>query len=152
MAKKLNCEVSSSHTLSVTVANGNKVISQSSCLGFCWEMNGEEFVADLRLLKLGGCDAVLGVDWMKEVSPISFDFNKMEVTFEKEGWRKTLVGSHKVGVCKMISRKRLHRMLKSKLAQVAQLFSIHTMESILKEQGEESHLAEAVDNNSHNPW
>ena len=40
---------------------------------------------DLRLLKLGGCDVVLGVDWMKQVSPISFDFNRMEVTFEKGG-------------------------------------------------------------------
>ena len=39
---------------------------------------------DLRLLKLGGCDVVLGVNWMKNVSLICFDFNKMEVTFEKE--------------------------------------------------------------------
>jgi len=62
MAKKLGCEVSNSHSLSVIVANGNKVLSQSSCLGFCWEMNGEEFMADLILMKLGGCDVVLGED------------------------------------------------------------------------------------------
>lgn len=40
--------------------------------------------ADLSLLQLGGCDVVLGVDWMKRVNPISFDFNRMEVSFEKE--------------------------------------------------------------------
>ena len=62
MARKLGCEVSNSHPLLVTMANENKVLSQSSCLGFCWEMNGEKFVAYFRLLKLGGCDVVLGVD------------------------------------------------------------------------------------------
>jgi len=82
-------------------------------------MNGEEFVADLRLLNLGDCDVVLGVDWMKGVSPISFDFNKMEVTFEKDGKKKTLTGSQKYGVCKMISGKRLQMTFKSKLSQVA---------------------------------
>ena len=64
-------------------------------------MQGELFEANLRLLKLGGYDLVLGVDWMKNVSPINFDFNKMEVTFEKEG-RKCLTGSKEVGTYKMI--------------------------------------------------
>ena len=35
---------------------------------------------------------VLGVDWMKEVSPINFDFNRMEVSFEKDGKKMTLPG------------------------------------------------------------
>ena len=95
-------------------------------------MNGENFSTDLRLLKLGSRDVVLGVDWMKGISPISFDFNKMEVTFEKDGNKKVLSGNPEVGVCKIIFDKRLHRMLKSKLSQVAQLFSIHAMEVTLR--------------------
>ena len=71
------------------MANGSKVMSNLTCAGFCWEMQGEGFEAKLRLLKLGECDVVLGVDWMKDVSPISFDFNKMEVTFAKEGKQMT---------------------------------------------------------------
>lgn len=46
---------------------------------------GEDFEVDSRLLRLGGCDMVLGVDWMREVNPICFDFKKMEVIFEKGG-------------------------------------------------------------------
>jgi len=53
----------------------------------------------------------------------------MEVTFEKDGKQKTLTGSQVSGVCKMISGKRLQWMFKSKLSQVAQLFSIHALES-----------------------
>ena len=84
VAKKLRCQLTGTQPLSVTVANGQKVLCKSACVGFCWQMQGESFEADLRLLKLGGCDMVLGVDWMREVSHICFDFNKLEVTFERE--------------------------------------------------------------------
>ena len=50
---------------------------------------------------------VLGVDWMKHVSPICFDFNKMGVIFEEEGKWMTLIGSKELGICKMITRRRL---------------------------------------------
>ena len=53
------------------------------------------------------CHIVLGVDWMKEVSPVNFDFNKMEVTLEKEGRRVVLQGNMEVGTCKMIKGKKL---------------------------------------------
>ena len=114
--KKLKCPLIDTQPLTVIVANGNKVMSRSACAGFCWEMQGEEFEADLRLLKLGGCDVVLGVDWMKHVSLICFDFNKTEVTFEKEGRRMTLIGSKEVGVCKMIMGKCLQKMFRQKVA------------------------------------
>ena len=59
-------------------------------------MQGERFEADLRLLQFGGCDVVLGLDWMKGVRPISFDFNRMEVSFEKEGRRLILTRVRKL--------------------------------------------------------
>ena len=61
-------------------------------------------------------------------SPISFDFSKMEVMFEKDGRRMTLTGSPKTGICKMIIGRKLQKILKSKWTQVAQLFSIHVVE------------------------
>ena len=61
---------------------------------------------------------------MKEVSPISFNFNKMEVSFDKEGRKMTLSGEKEVGSCKMISRRKLHKMLRSKWCQLSQLFSL----------------------------
>ena len=70
------------------------------------------------MLKLGGYDVVLGVDWMKHVSPIYFNFNKMEVTFEKDGRRLMLVGSKEVGMCKMITGKRLQKLLKCRMSRV----------------------------------
>jgi len=71
---------------------------------------------DLQLLKLVCCDIVLGVDWMKTVCPISFDFNKFSIAFEKDGRKLTLAGSLDMGLCKMIMGKRLQKMLKNKLS------------------------------------
>ena len=48
-------------------------------------MQGAEFVANLRVLELGGCDIVLGVDWMRKASPLTFDFKKLEVMVEIKG-------------------------------------------------------------------
>ncbi|XP_052171653.1 uncharacterized protein LOC127787633 [Diospyros lotus] len=126
IARKLKCELSNTQPLAVTVANGSKVLSRSACLGFCWMMQGETFKTDLRLLKLRGCHIMLGVDWMKDVSPINFDFNKMEVTMEKDGRRVTLQGNVESGICKMIKGKKLQKLFKYKIAQVAQLLSIET--------------------------
>jgi hypothetical protein len=56
--------------LVVTVANGNVMLCDSYTARFTWFMQSYEFVADLRILKLGRCDMVLGVDWLRKFSPI----------------------------------------------------------------------------------
>lgn len=70
-------------------------------------MGGHDFAVDLQILRLGGCHIVLGVDWMRTVSPLVFDFNILEVTFEKEGQKITLRGRTKMGDCKLVIGKRL---------------------------------------------
>jgi len=53
---------------------------------------------------------------MKGVNSISFDFNRMEVSFEKEGRKMTLIGGKEAGVCKMITGRKLHKVFWSKWA------------------------------------
>jgi len=93
-------------------------------------MQGERFEVDLRLLQLGGCDVVLGVDWIKGVSPISFDCNRMKVSFENEGRRMILTGGKEARTCKMITGRGLQKVLKGKWSQLANLFSIITSEEL----------------------
>ena len=59
--RRLRCPLKETQPLSVIVANGNRVISESVYPGFNWEMQGEKFEVDLRLLQLGGYDVVLGL-------------------------------------------------------------------------------------------
>jgi len=71
-------------------------------------------MADLRVLQLRGCDIVLRVDWMRTISPLTLDFNKLEVMVEIEGIRLTLLGRLEQGECKMIGGKKLQKMMLKK--------------------------------------
>jgi hypothetical protein len=70
--------VDKSLVLAVTVANGSIMLYDSYTTRFKWFMQNYEFVVDLRILKLGRCDIVLGVDRLRKFSPILFDFYQNE--------------------------------------------------------------------------
>ncbi|KAH0720050.1 hypothetical protein KY290_004964 [Solanum tuberosum] len=72
-----------SSPMRVTVADGNYLLCNSTCTSFSWKMEGKSFREDLRIIKLGGCDIVLGNDWMKKYNPTKFDHKKRSVTIEK---------------------------------------------------------------------
>ena len=80
---ELNVSKSKTTLLAVTVANGNVMLCEMQSPDFTWFMQGHEFKANLRVLKLGRHDIVLGVDWLKQYSPVLFDFIKLKLSFKK---------------------------------------------------------------------
>lgn len=44
-----------------------------------------EIVAEAKVLPLGGIDLILGVQWLKSVSPFDFGFRNLQLKFEMEG-------------------------------------------------------------------
>lgn len=91
-AKKLGCVTQNAKPIKVTVADGNQLLSKAKCQEFQWEVQGNKFQTEMRLLSLGGCDVVLGVQWLKEISPMQLDFNQLSLTFQKNGKRVCLTG------------------------------------------------------------
>ncbi|GAB2299811.1 hypothetical protein Dimus_038583 [Dionaea muscipula] len=71
--------------LKVAAANGELMTSVATCPNFTWQMNGKPFEANLKVLNLGSTDIVLGLDWMKEFSPITLDLQELKVSFKKDG-------------------------------------------------------------------
>lgn len=78
VAKQFNSEVVYTNTLYVTVANGPKMVCDSKCV----IMGGYEFTFDPNLLKLGGCDMVLGFDFLTKYGPAKFDCEARKVTLK----------------------------------------------------------------------
>ncbi|XP_026410826.1 uncharacterized protein LOC113306056 [Papaver somniferum] len=115
--------------LLVAVANENKMVSDAKCSSFTWQMQGHEFQYDMILLKLGGCDMVLGVDWMGGMSPMMFDFNNLTVTFIKAGKHITLQGNTPTAHISMMTGSALHKWLKKNIhGLVGNFFSITACE------------------------
>jgi len=83
IARELQISVERSLILAVTIANSSTILYDSYTMGFKWFMQNYEFVVDLKILKLGRCDVVLGMDWLN--SPVLFDFIKIKISFRKEG-------------------------------------------------------------------
>nr|CAD1843957.1 unnamed protein product [Ananas comosus var. bracteatus] len=110
VAAKLGCCAENIPAVNVTVADGNKLISSSTCRAFKWKMQGLEFKADLLLLPLRGCDMVLGVQWLKQLGPILWDFSKLRMEFQFQGQKIVLRGSSGPSL-KVIEGKQLKKMV-----------------------------------------
>lgn len=78
--------------ITVTVANGYKLMCDSMCCGFKWKVHNEIFEKDFRLLRLGGCDMVLGMDWVHNFSPIQLHTRPPGISFHKDGRKVLLKG------------------------------------------------------------
>jgi hypothetical protein len=83
IARELQISIERSLVLAVTIANGSTILCDSYTTEFKWFMQNYEFVVDLKILKLGRCDVVLGMDWLN--SQLLFDFIKIKISFRKEG-------------------------------------------------------------------
>ncbi|XP_026383573.1 uncharacterized protein LOC113279076 [Papaver somniferum] len=92
IAKLSGCFIEQTASFQVAVADGNKLVSSSKCPNFQWEMQGNKFQFDMKVLALGGCHMVLGVDWMKGINPLQFDFKKLTISFHGNGKNMVLHG------------------------------------------------------------
>jgi hypothetical protein len=91
-AKRIHLPVEERNQLSVMVANGEKVPCPGCCVAVIFSLQGQEFQANLHLLTLGGCDMVLGVDWLSTLGPILWDFIKLTMKFKHHTREVTLEG------------------------------------------------------------
>ncbi|KAJ0043686.1 hypothetical protein Pint_18478 [Pistacia integerrima] len=67
--------------LSVKVANGQAVLSEGSCAAVPLHMQGNLYAIDFYILTLGGCDIVLGVQWLRTMGPLLWDFSRLQIKF-----------------------------------------------------------------------
>ncbi|KAK2983097.1 hypothetical protein RJ640_009836 [Escallonia rubra] len=66
LATKIGLIPNSEGKFEVAVANGEKLCSSGRCKGVSMVLQGVPIMVDLYLLPLEGCDAVLGVQWLKD--------------------------------------------------------------------------------------
>ncbi|XP_019246534.1 PREDICTED: uncharacterized protein LOC109226195 [Nicotiana attenuata] len=76
----------------VRVANGQLLPNKQVCKNFHWEMQQLPFHFDLRILKAGGCDIILGMDWIDSVTPILLHTKPKSITFKYGNEMVTLLG------------------------------------------------------------
>ncbi|OMP03702.1 Aspartic peptidase, partial [Corchorus olitorius] len=104
LAKKLGCVTNHIHGLQVQVANGKELKCQEICSQLQWEVQGLTQKTDVLLIQLRGCNMVLGIQWLKTLGPIWWDFSLLVMKFVLKGQNYKLTGLS-AGEVKLISEK-----------------------------------------------
>ena len=74
----------------VAVADGTKIASTMTFKHLTWSMQGKEFKAYMRLIPLGGCDMVLGIQWLAQLGLILSNFKNLRMEFSWNGKKMVL--------------------------------------------------------------
>lgn len=67
------------------VANGDKLTSIGYCKEVTLSIQGVPVFTDLYLLKLEGCEVVLGAHWLRTLGPVLWDFSNLWMQFTWKG-------------------------------------------------------------------
>jgi len=78
--------------LRVKIANGAEIPSPGCCKAVEFKIQGFSFRTDFFILPLAGCDAVLGVQWLRTLGPILWDFLQLKMEFQHAGDSCILLG------------------------------------------------------------
>ena len=74
LVRTLQLAMDTARILEVRVANGDLIRIKGECKDLLIKMQGKYFLVDLPVLTLGGCDVVLGTQWLSTLGLISWDF------------------------------------------------------------------------------
>ncbi|XP_071685220.1 uncharacterized protein [Lolium perenne] len=96
-AARVGIDIIQRPDMRVAVANGDRVTSNGVCRNLVLTVGLEEFWVDCYTLALGGIDIVLGVQWLRSLGPIYWDFTKLAMTFWHEDHHVTLLGEASTG-------------------------------------------------------
>lgn len=85
LAARLQCRTHEVKPFQVCMVDGNKVVGTKVCKGFTWTMQGEQFKTNTLILPLQEYDLILGVQWLRPLALISWDFQKGYMQFSWNG-------------------------------------------------------------------
>nr|GEX43424.1 hypothetical protein [Tanacetum cinerariifolium] len=92
VVKKMGCNIRKMCPLQVSVANGQAMSTMYECKDFQWELQRKIYVADVIILPLGGCEMVLGIQWLSTLGVIQCDLKILVMEFMKDGKKYVLRG------------------------------------------------------------
>ena len=68
----------------MTIAGGDKLPHEGLCRSVTIKCLGVEIVTDFHILPIGGCQMILGVDWLQTLDEMTLNFKNQKVKVTKE--------------------------------------------------------------------
>ena len=94
----------------VTIAGDDKLQSEGLCRSVCFKCQGLEIVTDFHILPIGGCQMVLGIDWLQSLDEmiINFKEKKLKIIKDNHSWELQGVSSNDM---ELVSAKAMEKTL-----------------------------------------
>lgn len=129
VAELLGCRLLPTGKTRVSVADGSMVEIFGKIEKFKWQFQGNHFQADFMVKALGCHDIVLGVQWLRELGPITWDFQELTMQF-RGGSGKIMLHGIQNGSVREVKSKRLEQLKEKDI----QLHMVYAYEESEKEQ------------------
>ena len=78
---QLHKPVDSTQILEVKVANGEVLRTHGLCKDVPIMLQGHQFLIQLHVLPMGGCDLILGTQWLSNLGVIQWDIKLLTMCF-----------------------------------------------------------------------
>jgi hypothetical protein len=129
IAQETHCYIHAVNNFQIMIANGGSMKCGGHCENVRLQISDYHLKSHMFAIDMGGCDIVLGVDWLRTLGPILMDFKNLTMQFDQEGHQYKFQGII-VGSPEVISSHRMEKLLKKGHSGViAQLHAIQATET-----------------------
>ena len=81
LSSQLHIPVDSTQILEVKIANGEVLRTHGLCKDVPIMLQGHQFLIQLHVLPMGGCDLILGTQWLSNLGVIQWDIKLLTMCF-----------------------------------------------------------------------
>jgi hypothetical protein len=129
IAQEPHCYIHVVNNFQIMIANGGSMKCGGRCENVCLQIGDYHLKSHMFSIDMGGCDIVLGADWLRTLGPILMDFKDLTMQFDQEGHQYKFQGIT-VSSPEIISSHRMEKILKKgHYGVIAQLHAIQATET-----------------------
>jgi hypothetical protein len=134
IAQETHCYIHAINNFQIMIVNGGSMKFGGRCENGCLHIGDYHLKYHMFAIDMGGCDIVLGADWLRTLGPILMDFEELTMQFNQEGHQYNIQGIT-TGSPEIISSHRMEKLLKKGHSGViSQLHAIQETETPLVSQ------------------
>jgi hypothetical protein len=128
ISQETHCYIHAVNNFQIMIASGGYMKCGGRCENVCLQIGDYNLKSHMFAIVMGGCDIVLGVEWLRTLGPILMDFQNLTMQFDQGGHKHKFQGIT-AGSPEIISSHRMEKLLKKDHSGViAQLHAIQATE------------------------
>jgi hypothetical protein len=85
IAQETHCYIHVVNNFQIMIANGGSMKCGGRCENVHLQIDDYHLKSHMFSIDIGGCDIMLGADWLRTLGPILMDFKDLTMQFDQEG-------------------------------------------------------------------